>query len=115
MHNINNEYRPIADIVFDLKREFKMMGMNQSEIASMKEIGVNQGHISRIFSGKSGGVTPSIIKLCNYASVGMYRSDEYFDPIQDESLVNTIRNAVRNSPQRAYRLERLIKVAMEVE
>ncbi len=104
------KHRPVDEICAELRNKIRADGIKQADIAQKCEI--NQGQVSRLLDGKCGTVTKGLKKICNYVSVDIYEALEY-DPLENKDLMNAIRMAVGNSPNRAKTLERIVQAFAE--
>jgi transcriptional regulator with XRE-family HTH domain len=110
MHNDAKPYRPVPDIVRELKAFCAANKVTQSALS--RACLINQSQVSRLLDGKSTRVSKSLKKLCIYASVPLHDADNY-DPTKDVRLMGALRTVIANNATRARQIERLMYALVE--
>lgn len=104
--------RSKKEICRDLELWKKSSKYTQDYIS--KQIDITQAHLSKILDPAYKGYSKSFLKLCNYANIDV-RDSQNYDPLNDEELRLSIKNAIGNDASKARFVSTLMQALGSVK
>lgn len=95
----NRPFRPIGDIINDLRAYKNEHGVTQEEIAAGAN--VSQSDVQRALAGKKQRPAGNLLKICKYANIDVYASagNRTVDPVFERRIRECINEIWDGSPQ----------------